>query len=131
MVAVRGFTFDHRKWGRCDSYGMFWPRRAYNCYYVVPRDATQPTSARFDVLRDTRVTADEIAYMDLYLDLWVVGDNLEWQDEDELAEAVTAGKITARDLAIVERARSVLTRGHTRVVAEVRRTLLDAGAPIR
>ena len=69
----------------------------------------------------------EVGYTDLLLDLRVERDGLRWEDDDELAEAVAAGRVTAAELAHVERARGVLERGHGRIIAEVRRTLTSLG----
>jgi hypothetical protein len=111
-----------------DSYGFFWPRRPYNCYHIVRPASGKVVLSRFDVLRDVDLgILGEVGYTDLLLDLRVERDGLRWEDDDELAEAVAAGRVTAAELAHVERARGVLERGHGRIIAEVRRTLTSLG----
>jgi hypothetical protein len=111
-----------------DSYGFFWPRRPYNCYHIVRPTNGEALLSRFDVLRDVDLaTPGEVGYTDLLLDLRVERDGPRWEDDDELAEAVAGGSVTAAELAHVERARGVLDRGHGRIIAEVRRTLTSLG----
>lgn len=114
--------------GRLDSYGFFWPRRPYNCYHIVRPESGEAVLSRFDVLRDVDVrTPGEVGYTDLLLDLRVGSDGPRWEDEDELAAAVADGRVTASELARIERARGVLDRGHGRIIVEVRRTLRALG----
>ncbi len=117
-----------RPGGRLDSYGFFWPRRPYNCYHIVRPESGEAVLSRFDVLRDVDLrTPGEVGYTDLLLDLRVGRDGPRWEDEDELVAAVADGRVTAPELARIERARRVLERGHGRIIAEVRRTLRALG----
>lgn len=117
-----------RPGGRLDSYGFFWPRRPYNCYHIVRPESGEAVLSRFDVLRDVDLTTPgEAGYTDLLLDLRVERDGPRWEDEDELAEAVADGRVTAAELEHIERARGVLERGHGRIIAEVRRMLRALG----
>ncbi len=111
-----------------DSYGFFWPRRPYNCYHIVRPQSGEVVLSRFDLLRDVDLgTPGEVGYTDLLLDLRVERDGPRWEDDDELAEAVAAGRVTAAERAHIERVRGVLDRGHGRIIAEVRRTLTSLG----
>lgn len=113
--------------GPVDSYGLFWPRRPYLAYHLVPRTPGAPVRTRFDVVRDMRIGADEVAYTDLVLDLWVRDGVLEWEDEDEVADAEAAGMLGATDRARIEATRALLERRHARIIAEVRDTLAGLG----
>lgn len=114
-----------------DSYGFFWKRRPYNCYYLAPARlplGSPPTLVRFDVSGDVEyveglAALDEVRFLDLELDLLVTPDGARWEDEDEVEAAARAGLLAPSDLARVARARRILDRGHRRVIAEVRRTL--------
>lgn len=120
-----------------DSYGFFWKRRPYNCYYLVPASGpfgAAPVLVRFDVVRDVEFVESagslpEVRFLDLILDLLVTPDGARWEDEDEVEEARRAVLLSPPDLARIERARHTLDGGHRRVIAEVRRTLvrLDRG----
>lgn len=113
--------------GPVDSYGLFWARRPYLCYYMVrPADGAL-LAARFDVVRDMRLDAAEVRYTDLLLDLWVEGGIPQWQDEDEVAEATRTGRLAAAERVRIARTYDLLTRVHGRVLAEVRRTLHSLG----
>lgn len=109
------------------SYGLFWPRRPYNCYYAVPQAGGPSVFVRFDVLRDIEFSATstppEVWYCDLLLDLWVDSRGLRWEDEADVENARADGSLTPADARRIERARCVLERGHRRVTTEVRRTL--------
>ena len=120
---------------RLDSYGFFWKRRPYNCYYLVPasgrRDAA-PVLARFDVVRDVEFIESDgapagVRFLDLILDVLVDPNGAHWEDDDEVEEATRSGLLRASDLARIERARRTLETGHRRVIAEVRRTLAGLG----
>ena len=125
MVVVR-FPLE-ASYGAVDSYGVFWARRPYLVYHLVPREAGAPVRSRFDVLRDMRLdvteTGGEVSFTDLELDLWVTDGVARWEDEEDVAEAVRLGYLDAIDLARIEATRDLLTRRHGRVIAEVRRTL--------
>lgn len=110
-----------------DSFGCFWRRRPYNCYYIVEPATGKLVMTRFDVLRDVEFDAGEVRFTDLLLDLRVEGGVARWEDEDEVAAAVRAGLLSPADRARLARARAVLERGHARVAAEVRRLLRSLG----
>ena len=121
--------------GPLDSYGVFWKRRPYNCYYFVPASAppgSPPVLVRFDLVRDVEFVEatdgrSEVRYVDVMLDLLLRENGPRWEDEDEVEDARRAGLLSASDLALIERARRTLDAGHRRVVAEVRRTLAGLG----
>lgn len=126
---ARGGFFDSHT-GAVDSYGLFWARRPYLSYYMVRPTDGALLAARFDVVRDVRLEATEVRYTDLLLDLWIEGGVAHWQDEDEVAEAERAGRLTPADRVRIGRARALLERGHTRVIGEARWTLRVAGIPV-
>ncbi len=117
--------------GPLDTYGLFWRRRPYNCYYFVPSDAplgAAPALVRFDVVRDVEFIerSDDLAevrYLDLVLDLVVTRAGTRWEDEDEVESAARAGLLSASDLARIAQARRTLDTRYRLVIAEVRRTL--------
>lgn len=126
--------------GLLDSYGCFWPRRPYSCYHIVrppgTLDAGCEVATRFDVVRDLRVTknsqgVDEVHYLDLLLDLWVHDNGgrkvAQWEDEDELDEALQGGLLGDAERIYIERARITLQRRHRRVVGEIRSVLRTLG----
>lgn len=118
--------------GPVDSYGVFWPRRSYLVYHLVPREAGAPVRTRFDVLRDCRIDAvteagGEVFYLDLELDLWVTDGVPRWEDEEDVEAARIAGLLTPADLARIDRTRDLLTRRHASVIAEVRALLASLG----
>ena len=93
-------------------------------------------ATRFDVVRDLRVTknsqgVDEVHYLDLLLDLWVHDNGgrkvAQWEDEDELDEALQGGLLGDAERIYIERARITLQRRHRRVVGEIRSVLRTLG----
>ena len=116
------------------SFGVFWRRRAYNCYYAIPAGGGAPVFVRFDVLRDFEFARDvhppEVRYTDLLLDLWVEADSASWLDEGEVAAEFTAGILTDEDGRIIEATRALLDRRWRRVTSEVRTLLRTLGAPV-
>ena len=46
-LVVALYRFEDRR-GPVDSYGLFWARRPYLCYYLVPQDRSLRPRARFD-----------------------------------------------------------------------------------
>ena len=120
-----------------DSYGCYWAGRTYVCYHMVrppeAPDAGREVVTRFDVARDVAIAADEVRFLDLLLDLVVEdgtspgGRAVRWEDEDELAAALSSGALSPADGAHVERARRTLEQGHRRVVREIRWLLRRLG----
>ncbi len=122
-----------------ESYGFFWVRRPYNCYYAVRAGTVEPAFVRCDVVDDvqidTAVSPPEVRYRDLLLDLWLDSSGARWEDETEVAAAIAAGALSAADVRRVASARAVLDGGRRRVVAEVRREVVRliaarAGRPV-
>lgn len=109
--------------GPIDSYGCFWARRPYLCYYMVHREDGREWVTRFDVVRDVRLGADEVNYTDLLLDLWVDDRGARWEDEDEVKAATMAGVLGRLDLERIERTREFLARRRHAVVREIRAQL--------
>lgn len=113
--------------GPIDSYGCFWARRPYVCYYMVHRKDGLEWVSRFDVVRDVRLGATEVSYTDLLLDLWVDAGGARWEDDDEVCEARASGLLAAGDIERIERARAVLGRRHRAAVHEIRGRLAGLG----
>jgi hypothetical protein len=113
--------------GPVDSYGWFWRRRPYLCYYMLRSGEDRPFALRFDVVRDVELAPAEIRYTDLLLDLWVRDGVAAWEDEDEVSAATAAGLLPAADLARIERARRTLQHGHRRIAVALRRQLAALG----
>jgi hypothetical protein len=109
------------------SYGVFWRRRPYNCYFVTPPGSVVPVWVRFDVVRDVEFALDgdapEVRFTDLLLDLRVDFDEgrptPRWEDADEAETARSAGLLSDTDLATIERARRTLEARHAHLVREV------------
>ena len=123
------FRMDRPPWGDAArpllSYGFFWPRRPYNCYYIVPPGQRLPRVVRFDVVREVDISGDrnEVRYTDLLLDLRIDGDGARWEDEEAVVAARDGGLLSGDDLARIARARRVLEHGHRRIAAEARQRL--------
>ena len=117
-----------------ESYGVFWRRRPYNCYYAVAAGSDASVFVRFDVLRDLEFALDldtpEVRYTDLVLDLWVEADSPRWLDEGEVETAFTAGILTDEDARTIEATRALLDRRWRRVTSEVRALLRTLGAHV-
>lgn len=109
------------------SYGVFWRRRPYNCYFVTAPGSLAPLWVRFDVVRDVEFVLDarppEVRFTDLLLDLRLDLEGgrllLRWEDADEVDDARSAGLLTEGDIATIERARRTLEARHARLVREV------------
>jgi hypothetical protein len=129
VVVLFRFERDGRS---IESYGLFWRRRAYDCYYVVPAGGGPPVFVRFDVVRDVEFALDldppEVRYTDLLLDLWIEDGRARWEDDDEVVAAHAAGVLHASDLRTVEAIRALLDRRWRHVASEVRRLLRGLGA---
>ena len=125
------FRVEEPPWGGegpLDSYGCFWRSRDYVCYHMVHPSDGRAEVTRFDVVRDVDLSADdEVRYTDLLLDLWVQGGAARWEDDDEVAAALAAGRLDARDAARIDAVRALLERRHRLVTAEVRRLLRALG----
>lgn len=79
------------------SWGVWWRTRAYGAYRTHWPDGTL-RRYRLDALDRVRFVDGEVHYRDLLLDAWidpVAGPELE--DEDEVAEAVASGALTAHE----------------------------------
>jgi hypothetical protein len=126
LMVVALYRFD-AEGGPLDSYGCFWLRRPYLAYHMVHRESGEEWRTRFDVVRSMHLGTSEVSYTDLLLDLWSDGAGTQWEDEDEVAEAVGSGRLQAADLARIERARALLTRRHRAVVQEIRGMLHALG----
>lgn len=113
---------------KLDSYGLFWRRRSYNCYYMVRPGQSQAVVTRFDVVRDVELDVPgEVRYVDLLLDLWVDDRGPHWEDEEDVSYASSTGLLSTNDLARIRRARAVLERRHINVASEVRSLLRGLG----
>lgn len=107
--------------------GFFWRARSYNLYRITGPDENV-IAYRFDVMERVRITPRIVGYHDLLLDLWVnPAGVVAVEDEDEVRAAQAAGLLTPRQHATIERTRSLLERGHARIIAECEQ--LIAGLP--
>jgi hypothetical protein len=98
--------------------GYFWTRRNYNCYRIAGPDAVV-IAYRFDVVDRVRIRPGHVSYRDLLLDLWLSpSGEVTVEDEDEVEAAAAAGLLGERDVARIDRTRSLLLRDHRRIVAE-------------
>ncbi len=117
-----------------ESYGVFWRRRTYNCYYAVPAGGGEPVFVRFDVVRGLEFALDrsppEIRYTDLLLDLWVEQGRARWDDEDEVAAALERESLHATDARTIGATRALLDRRWRRIIAEVCTLLRGLGAHV-
>lgn len=99
--------------------GYFWSGRTYLLYKMFGNmDAV--LGYRFDVCTDVTLAGDTVQWTDLLLDFWVPPDlsQGEFQDEDELTEALRRGALTPARRAVVARTRSVLASGYRQIIAE-------------
>jgi predicted RNA-binding protein associated with RNAse of E/G family len=100
------------------TFGCFWAGRNYNLYRFTGPDG-HVIAYRFDVVRSVHLTPGHITYTDLLLDAWLPpGGELRIEDEDEVRAADTAGLLTSRDIAIINRTGRLLERNYRRIVAE-------------
>lgn len=117
-----------------ESYGVFWRRRPYNCYYAVPAGGGAPLFVRFDIVRDVEFdlerTPPEVRYTDLLLDLLAEQDGPRWEDEDEVAAVLDRGTLSPSDARRIEATRTLLDRRWRRITAEVRALLQGLGAAV-
>jgi hypothetical protein len=131
VVVLYRFDLDGRA---VESFGVFWRRRAYNCYYAVSAGGGPALFVRFDVLRDLEVALDltppEVRYTDLLLDLWVEDGRARWEDEDEVTAALESGALTPENARTIEATRALLDRRWRRITAEVRTLLRGFGADV-
>jgi hypothetical protein len=125
-MVIALYRFDAEV-GPLDSYGCFWVRRPYLAYHMVHRATGEEWRTRFDVVRDMHLGTSEVRYTDLLLDLWSDVTGAQWEDEDEVVEAARSGRLSATELARIDRARARLTRRHRTVVGEVRGLLRALG----
>jgi len=115
-----------------DSYGFFWVRRPYNCYYAVRAGTVDSVFVRCDVVTDVQIglaaTPPEVRYRDLLLDLWLDHAGPRWDDEADVAAAIETGAMTEADARRVARARALLEGGRSRIIGAVRREVMRLAA---
>ena len=131
--AIVLFRFE-RDGDALESYGFFWVRRPYNCYYVMRAGSAECAFVRFDVVGDVEIdvrrTTAEVRYRDLLLDLWVDTAGARWEDEADVDRAIDGGALTETDARRIARARATLDRGLSRVIAEARREVSRLAAAL-
>lgn len=112
-----------------DSYGFFWRRRPYVCYRFVDPASGVEVTTRFDAVGRVELVPGaasggpaEVRFEDLLLDLWVRpgtapggGDELLWEDGEELRAAAASGRVTPRQAGRALRARAILLRRQRRI----------------
>lgn len=105
------------------TYGLFWPRRSYSLYRMLNPQG-ELVAYRFDVLQDCRISADEVSYLDLLLDIWVSpSGEVQVEDEDDVIAWTNAGLLSTRQVRQIERTRDLLIREHHRICREALRLL--------
>jgi len=85
------------------SIGYFWENRAYNAYHWIDEQC-QTLALYFNICDNTRISADQVAWRDLAVDVLITPDlRCRVLDEDELSDDLD------RDLrAYIETARDAL-----------------------
>jgi len=105
------------------THGFFWSRRAYSLYRMTEPDG-RPIADRFDVVEDVRLSASEVSYLDLLVDLWVAPDGAVLvEDEDEVADHLRRGLLSNAQRERIERTTALLLASHRRIVREAARML--------
>ena len=101
--------------------GYFWADRTYLVYKMMrPGPQGKLWGHRFDVCTDVTITAREIRYLDLIVDVWVdPRGNFYVLDEDELREARARGLLTPDRGEIVDRTLEELRARYREVLAEL------------
>lgn len=99
--------------------GYFWAGRNYLMYQMFG-DNDALLGYRFDVCDDVHIEGDTVRWTDLLLDFWVDPDlsQSQFEDEDELADALRRGLLTPEQQAAVARARQQLETGFRDIIAE-------------
>jgi predicted RNA-binding protein associated with RNAse of E/G family len=124
--------FDHARARRASgltipagsrTFGFFWSRRPYLLYRIEgPRGDL--IACRFDAVDAVRLGDDEVSYLDLLLDLWLLPDGtLRVEDEDDVTDFARRGLLTTAQRARIERARTRLLRRAPAVAREAGRLL--------
>ena len=109
------------------TYGFFWKRRPYSLYRMTGPDG-RLIAHRFDVLDDCRLSANEVSYLDLLLDIWVAPDGrVQVEDEDDVAAWAGAGLLSKAQRQRIERTRTLLLRRHRAIEREAERLLAEVG----
>ncbi len=113
------------------SEGYFWKSRHYLMYKMF-NQYDDLVGHRFDICKDVHFGHDSIDWTDLVLDFFVdPTGTLHIEDEDELADMLANGIMTAQDGEIVARTRDVLEREFDAIIQETealrRRIGLTAG----
>jgi hypothetical protein len=103
--------------------GFFWRNRNYNLYHILSKGG-QSIADRFDVVDHVSIQPDGVRYDDLLLDVWLYPDGRAVvEDEDEVAEAIAAGRLSPGRPLIIERTRDLLLRRGRQIVAGAVREL--------
>ncbi len=118
-LTIEGRRYEPGGW----TEGFFWRGRNYNLYHIVNRDG-EPLAYRFDVIDHVRISPTGVRYDDLLLDLWLYPDGrVRVEDEDEVQEALAAGLLSERRLAIIRRTEQHLLHRGRRIVDAALREL--------
>ena len=98
--------------------GFFWRTRHYNLYHMLTADG-ELIADRFDVVDGVRIGGDQLRYVDLLLDVWRRPDGrIEVEDEDEVQDAIVAGRLSPRRQRIIARTLALLQRRSAAIGAE-------------
>jgi hypothetical protein len=117
------------------SWGVWRPRLPIGVYRLHAPDGALLLH-RFDVIEDVEVGDGEVRYRDLLLDARLLpapapgDDRLRFEDEDEVAAAVTAGRLNHAQRWRIEWVRGVLEARPSEVRAWADRAIAEAVAGV-
>jgi predicted RNA-binding protein associated with RNAse of E/G family len=90
------------------SWGVWWSRRPIGAYRMHT-PAGELRRYRVDAIEELRIGEGEVRYRDLLLDAWIAPDGeVTFEDEDEVAEAIEAGRLSREQRWRIDWVRGVL-----------------------
>ena len=132
LAHVVVLRFDHPSALRPDArsipkgsrtYGFLWRRRPYLLYRIEGPDGSL-IAHRFDVVAAVHLGEREVSYTDLLLDVWVdAAGKARVEDEDEVADYIRRGQLSATHRMRIHRTRHLLLRRHAAIAREASRIL--------
>lgn len=108
------------------SWGVWWPRIPIGAYRLhAPEGAL--LGYRLDAIEDVRIGAGEVRYRDLLLDARIQPDGeVSFEDEDEVAAAVSAGRLSRAQRWRIDWVRGVIGQRSSEVRGWVDRAIAQA-----
>lgn len=108
------------------SWGVWWPHRPMGAYRLHAPDGTL-LRYRLDVIEDVRMGDGEVRYRDLLLDASIQPDGeVRFEDEDEVAEALQAGRLSGEQRWRIDWVRGVMESRSAEVRTWVDRAIEQA-----